>query len=131
MHYTVEKLVEGDAEIVDCYKKAGDAWTHFFSENHDAGVEEWAKWIGAKQIPFFEHQCGGRSVGQEVMAWSAFGSLYSTMIGFEGKEEMAVKLVKAAAKTSCSLEVKSHFRDAALSYGMNDHAELKSILKTL
>jgi hypothetical protein len=54
------------------------------------------------------------------MAWSGFGALYSIQAGFGDNRALARKLVDAFAKSSCSLEVKSRARDAALLYHLDE-----------
>lgn len=120
MHYTIEALVQGSAEIPHLYKRAGEKWAEFFKTHEKASTAEWSKWISAQQIGFFEQHCGGRLLGQEVMAWSGFGSLYSTATGFDDKAPLARKLAEAFEKSSVSLEVKSHAEEAAASYGAKD-----------
>jgi hypothetical protein len=75
MHYTVEQLLQGDSEVARYYQVAKQKWDEFFETHCDLDVTEWTKWLHDQQIRFFEHKCGGRSLGQEVMAWSGFGAL--------------------------------------------------------
>jgi len=118
MHYTIERLLNGDPDVVRHYQIARDKWRELFETQRDASVEEWAQWITDEQIAFFEHSCGGRWPGQEVMAWSGFGALYSTEAGFDTNRRLAEKLAEAFGRSMVSIEVKGHARSAAASYGV-------------
>lgn len=53
------------------------------------------------------------------MAWSGFGHLYDTRIGFEvTNQERATRLMDAFRNSSCSLEVIAHADKAAESYNI-------------
>jgi hypothetical protein len=119
MHYTVEELLKGNSKVARYYQVAKQKWDEFFETHRGQDVTEWAKWLTEQQIIFFEHECGGRGLGQEVMAWSGFGVLYSVQAGFADNRVLARQLVDAFAKSTCSLDVKSKARDAALSYHLH------------
>jgi hypothetical protein len=130
MHYTIERLLTGDTTVPTHFELARDKWNELFEGKFDATVSDWARWLTDQQIMFFEHRCGGRWEGQEVMAWSGFGSLYSIKLGFtEDTRKLAIKLAKAFAQSSCSIEVKGAARRAALSYHLDDEPELKDVLR--
>lgn len=120
MHETLEKLLNGDAQIVHYYETAKRKWDEFFKAHQNASTAEWAQWLTDKQIVFFEHQCGGRTPGQEVMAWSGYGALYDTHVGFEDNLPQARKLAAAFAQSMCSLEVKGQAARAAASFGLDE-----------
>ena len=80
-------------------------------------VEALAKRLTTEQF-WFENHCGGRWEGQEIMAWSAFGSLYTTDNGFDDNDVAAQNLAKAFKSSMCSIEVKGYARRAAESYGI-------------
>ena len=131
MHYSLEELMAGNREIVGHYQRANAKWQEFFQTHRALGVKDWAQWLTDQQLSFFEHQCGGRLLGQEVMAWSGFATLYSTQVGFENNRPAAKRLVQAFAASMCSLEVKSHARAAALSYHLDDEEDLRETLRLL
>lgn len=116
MHHSIEKLLNGDTRVVECFSTANEKWPDLFDAKRDEDIESWASWLTDNQIAFFERQCGGRDFGQEVMAWSGFGYLYSTQTGFEENAQAAKKLAEAFEHSMVSLEVKSMARDAAKSY---------------
>lgn len=62
----------------------------------------------------FENRCGGRDLGQEIMAWSGFAFLYDTYAGFNNiNQQRAIRLRDAFRSSGCSLEVTSHASNAA------------------
>jgi hypothetical protein len=131
MHYTIEKLLAGDESVANHFRLAGETWKKFYSEHAGESVAQWGDWITNAQLGLFEHQFGGRLLGQEVMAWSAIATLYTTQAGFEDNRAIAVKVVKAFAASYVSLEVKSHLEYAARSYHLDEEAELKGVWKSL
>lgn len=119
MEYTISRLLGGDESVVQDYVTARNKWAEFFHDKEHASLEEWANWLSAEQIPFFEQKCGGRHAGQEVMVWSGFGTLYNLNTGLEDNLPLAKKLAQAFAKSTCSMEVKISARKAAESYSVN------------
>ncbi len=69
---------------------------------------------------WFETNCGGRYVGQEIMVISGIARFYSTMLGFEANDDLdtARKIYRAIQKSYCSMEVKGHADTVAKSYGL-------------
>lgn len=116
VHYTIEYLLDGNPDVVGYYAKANDKWPELFVSMKNDDVSKWAKWLSDAQLIFFEPKCGGRLLGQEVMAWSGFGHLYSTQSGFEENRVQAEKLREAFKQSWVSLEVKGMAEDAAASY---------------
>lgn len=123
MHYTIEKLMFSTEPIQQYFVAARDKWKELLDRHKDSSVEELAEAITHAQS-WFEHNCGSRWPGQEVMVWSAFGYLYTTVSGFEGKEPLAEKVARAFEASMCSAEVKSHARDAVESYGVDVDIDL-------
>jgi hypothetical protein len=115
MHYTIEKLLKGDPSVARDFAAANAIWPELFEFMKDANVIDWAQWLTNKQYQF-ESQCGGRSDGQEVMAWSGFAYLYSTQVGFEDNYMLADKLREAFERSMVSIEVKGAAKRAAASY---------------
>ncbi len=123
MHYTIERLSKGDASVVDNFVTAKKKWEEIFESTKGQSIESLTKKITEAQM-FFEHHCGGRHQGQEIMVWSSFGTLYSVQTGFEADFEsppkenytLARDLAEAFQDSSCSMEVKVMAREAAKSY---------------
>jgi hypothetical protein len=102
---TLEKLINGDENIVEYYRNAKEIWDEIRnSENFDT-VERLAEQLSMRQLAF-EHRCGGRWLGQEIMTVVGIGQFYSSEIGFDATLEEAFKVKDAFAQSYCSLEVK-------------------------
>lgn len=128
MKYTLEALLSSDENITKYYEEAKLIWEDFFKENSEGDVAAWAKKISSSQFRF-ENQCGGRTLGQEVMAWSAFALTYSTREGWgEGQLDLAEKLLRSFATSMCSVEVKAHARRAAVAYHLNENEQLAGVI---
>jgi hypothetical protein len=112
MREILECLLQGNLNIPRELENAEAYWVGFF----DRPDTEWSKALTDDQITYFEHRCGGRSRGQEVMGYSGFGHLYDTRRGFGENLKRAQKLARAFEKSMCSLEVKAYARDAANFY---------------
>lgn len=119
MHYTIERILSGDDSIASNFASAKRFFEELFGPKRDESVEDWAQWLSQKQH-VFELHCGGRYEGQEVMAWTGFGMLYSTDVGFEENQELATKLADAFERSMVSLEVKGHAKEAVASYHVRD-----------
>ena len=119
MHDTIEKLMAGDAAIPGYYTAAHAHWKTLLSDVDTVSIEDLAKRLSSAQT-WFEHHCGGRSPGQEVMVWTGFASLYSTQDGWENTAESGKKLAQAFAASMCSVGVKAGARKAGNSYHVDD-----------
>jgi hypothetical protein len=108
MHYTIERLVQGDRSVCD----------HYLPESQD--LVRLATMLSSEQT-WFERNCGPRDhreIGREVMVASGFGLLYTTRAGFDDRAERARLLYDALQSSFCSIEVKVVARDVAASYGL-------------
>lgn len=118
MHSTIERLMNGDTQIPQYFVSAKERWEKILSGISTVSVADLAEKLTAEQS-WFEHHCGGRWKGQEVMVWTGFASIYDTTDGYDrtgrGIAE-AIKLAKAFESSMCSLEVKSKAHKAAMSY---------------
>jgi hypothetical protein len=117
MHYTIDMLIQGDGAVVAHYKRALEIWEEIIRLNEFAKVETLAKVLTSRQMQF-EHECGGRWVGQEVMVVSGIARFYTTQIGFESNEAEVLRVYDAFMASFCSIEVKGHARDVAESYDL-------------
>lgn len=63
MHYTLQKLIEGDEEIVTYYQKAKSIWneiTGIIDCNNSENIPKLANELSSRQIIDFEYDCGGK-----------------------------------------------------------------------
>lgn len=120
--YTLEKLIEGDNEILENYNSARQLWNEIRQSELFANVDTLAQELSHMQLQF-EHQCGGRWIGQEIMAFVGIGQFYSTEVGFDANLEDALKVKEAFARSYCSLEVKWHAKKAVNLFGLSEKSE--------
>ena len=127
MHYTLQKLIEGDEEIVTYYQKAKSIWneiTGIIDCNNSENIPKLANELSSRQIIDFEYDCGGKDIGQEIMAWYGIGQFYKVEDGFGNDYERlqsAKNVYEAFQKSYCSLEVKGYARDVANSYSLEEY----------
>ncbi len=117
MHYSLEMLVHGRSEIVGFYRTAADRWREIWSRGESDELASLARMLTSEQI-WFERNCGGRWVGQEVMVVSGLAGLYTTTAGFDENLPRARLLYDAFLSSSCSVEVKSIAEEVARSYDL-------------
>lgn len=117
MYYTIEMLVTGSREIVDYYGAAERRWGEIMARPEARDVVALARMLTSEQ-DWFERNCGGQYIGQEIMVVAGMGRLYSTGYGFDDKADQARRLHDAFQQSYCSLEVKSIAREVAQMYGL-------------
>jgi|SRR5690554_6053530 len=122
---TLEKLINGDPEIVDAYKRVKDKWDEILKDfNWEAEnvIERMAELVTRWQIPM-EHIAGERWLGQEIMVIVGIGQFYSSEIGFDGHIKEVKTVYNGFLTSMCSLEVKYHAETIGALYGVNDYDE--------
>jgi hypothetical protein len=120
MHELLERLGRGDTRILQMCSNAHQAWTDFFTELETADVGTLSARLGFFQ-PTVMKIFDSPTLGESMMAWTAFASLYDTKAGWGANERRALELFTAFAKSNCSAEVKSEARSAAISYELDRH----------
>lgn len=121
--YTLEKLINGHADIVEHYNNARQLWNEISQSDSFNNADTLAEELTMRQLEF-EHRCGGRWIGQEIMALTGIGQFYSSEIGFDATHADAIKVKDAFARSYCSLEVKWHAEKAVKIFGLNENFEL-------
>jgi hypothetical protein len=119
MHYSLELLVRGEGEVLGYYRAAADRWREIWSRPESRDLASFARLLTSEQS-WFEHNCGGRWVGQEVMVVSGLAGLYTTAAGFDDNLARARLLYDAFLSSYCSVEVKSIAEEVARSYDLLD-----------
>ncbi|WP_437926229.1 hypothetical protein WMF37_45555 [Sorangium sp. So ce291] len=115
MHYTIEELLNPQSGIVGYYAAAERRWDLIMSSPDAANAATLANRLTREQSSF-EHECGGRYIGQEIMAIVGIARFYTTTEGFASSRATA-RMVHAALQAShCSIEVKHHATTVAESY---------------
>lgn len=115
MHELLQRLGRGDTRVMEMCQNANRAWTEFLDELNGADTGTLAARLGFFQ-PQFERIFDSKSLGETMMAWAAFASLFDTDNGWGQNEARARQLTEAFARSNCSEEVKSEARSAAISY---------------
>jgi hypothetical protein len=127
MHYTIQKLIEGNTEVVNYYKRAKEIWDEINQKidiKNESNIKTLAQDLTHRQIVDFEHDCGGRNIGQEIMAWYGIAQYYTVEDGFGSEPDRlqsAKNVYEAFQRSSCSLEVKSAANDAAKFYDLEEY----------
>jgi hypothetical protein len=115
MHYTIELLIQGNQEVIGYYDKAKSKWIDILSTIDLNKIEEFSNNLTILQL-WFEHNCGGRWIGQEIMVISGICQFYNTQSGFGESKNRAINIYKAFMKSYCSIEVKGIAEEVAKSY---------------
>src|SRR3569832_998414 len=105
MHYTIDLLLRGDERVVTYYVAAQAHWEEILASDDARSVDTLAVRLTREQF-WFEHHCGGRWQGQEVMAFAGIGHLYDQRIGFDISRNLVLRVFDAFMDSFCSLEVK-------------------------
>lgn len=124
MHRTIDLLIKGDDRILIYFKKALDRWNEILKSDSAKDVETLAKKLTSEQF-WFEHNCGTRWIGQEIMVITGICQFYSISIGFEETKEKALLVYNAFMASSCSIEVKGDAKDVAKSYYLIDESDFR------
>ncbi len=119
MRYTIERLIQGDTRILQFWKAAVDLWGDLVTRNAGAPLADFARDVGSAQR-WFEQHCGGRSLGQQIMAWVAVAQFYQTSVGFEGEQDNVLRVIRAVRASHCSSEVQEALTEAVTSYGLSE-----------
>lgn len=122
MHYTAELLLTGDTAVVGYYRAARRIWEELLANEEAKDVATLASRLGSVQSRF-ERECGGRWVGQEVMAVSGIAQFYTTAEGFGDRLKDARRVYDALRASYCSMEVKFHADAVAASYHLMEEAD--------
>jgi len=112
MNLTIEKLLKGDKKVQDYYKKAMENWENILLKSVEEEDRELQDLISDEQETF-EKECGGRELGQEIMAIVGIYQFYSNSTGFSENVGQAMKVYKAIQNSDCSEEVKIMSEEAA------------------
>ncbi len=103
MEHTIEALIKGDPEVVNNYARGAKRWVVILRTN-PSGLPL------AERLPieqaWFEINCGGRRLDQEVMAVTGITHLYTTADAFGDNQESAQRVSAAIQASTCSVEVK-------------------------
>ncbi len=108
----MERLINGENDIINKYRIAIGLWDGIFKKAESNTVDGLAGILWSEQGKF-ENQCGGKSIGQEIMVASGIYQFYSTASCFGDNLERARLVANAFRISRCSMEVKHHAREIA------------------
>ncbi|MGE0044284.1 MAG: hypothetical protein AB7J28_16130 [Hyphomonadaceae bacterium] len=122
MHELLERLGRGDTRLIEMFANANKAWSDFLTELEGADTGTIGARLGFFQ-PQFEKIFESKTLGQSMMPWTAFASLYDTQMGWGQNQSKALQLIEAFAGSNCAGEVLEEARSAAISYSLDKHPE--------
>lgn len=123
MHHTIDLLLKQDENVLEYYQTALDKWKEILESSDALSVEALAQRLFAEQL-WFEHNCGTRWVGQEIMVITGISQFYDLSKGFEDNLDKAILVYKAFMASYCSIEVKGVAKDVARSYYLLDETDI-------
>ncbi|MBX9618849.1 MAG: hypothetical protein K2X10_06850 [Hyphomicrobiales bacterium] len=123
MMNTIEALRENE-QVSDYYRAAFSKWRELLKAFEKSSLVDFATAISDAQLDYFEKQCGGRSMGQEIMAWTGIAYYYDAEeAGFGDDLDKARKIYDAMQLSHISIEAKINAEKAAISYDLFEDLE--------
>jgi hypothetical protein len=114
MHYTIDALLAGQP-VGDWYQAAKKHWQQVLSKIDSTDPSAIAA-VASDEQAWFERNCGGRWIGQEIMVVTGIGQYYSTATGFDENLDKAKAMYQGLLDSGCSVEIHGHAEDMAKSY---------------
>jgi hypothetical protein len=106
MEETIGLIFKKDEKIIKYMANACAKWDKYLN-NESPNIESICKFISKTHLDF-EHDCGGRDIGQELMVLAIFFKIYSKDKGLsEDKRDQAWIYREAFSKSSFSIEGKA------------------------
>ncbi len=115
MHELLQRLGRGDTRLIEMCQQANRAWVDFLEELRMADTGTLAARLQFFQ-PNFKRIFESETLGQTMMPWTGFASLYDIDRGWGDNKQRALQLAEAFVLSHCSQEVKSEARSAVISY---------------
>lgn len=103
--YTLHRLINIDPFLIEYYQNAKNIWTDIKNGVCFESIDLLAKELSYRQCDF-ERKCGGKCLGQEIMATYGIGQYYTLEVGFDAYYSEAVRVYEAFDRSYCSVEVK-------------------------
>lgn len=119
MRQILGELATGNGSIPDYFLEAVEKWEEILSDHPPSNVNELSDELHIQQ-DWFERNCGGRWLGQEVMVASGIAQFYDSKHGLGQDLDKARKIVEAFERSSCSMEVKGHARELAEYFDLDE-----------
>lgn len=106
MHYTLQALLQGEP-VAEWYQAAKEHWEQALSKIDATDPKAVARVAGDEQF-WFENNCGGRFIGQEVMVVAAIAHYHSSEDGFGDRMDKAEAMYRGLIISGCSSEIRWH-----------------------
>lgn len=119
MRQILGELVIGNSSISAYFSEAAEKWEEILSDYPTSDVDELSDELHIQQ-DWFERNCGGRWLGQEVMVASGIAQFYDSKHGFGDNLDKARNIVEAFERSSCSMEVKGHARELSEYFDLDE-----------
>lgn len=124
-------LASGDTTLAHQFSEAVQAWRDFHATNESLDEAALAQKLAGEQFRHERHFEGDRHLGKMSMPLAALAAVYDETEGFADRREYAVRLAKAFASSSVSIEVKgSALVDAIVAFDLQDDPDLKGFVKS-
>jgi hypothetical protein len=117
---TLNLLLSGDQEIIGYYEKAKQLWIKIRESYIFNSEDTLANELTNSQLSF-EINCGGRFLGQEIMAIVGIAQFYTQEDGFDKNINDVMKVKNAFELSHCSIEVKYYAVRASILYGLIEY----------
>lgn len=114
MRQTIEALLTGQP-VAQWYQAANERWESVLSELDPTNAEAIAKAATSEQM-WFEHNCGERWLGQEIMVVAAIGRYFTESTGFDDNVDRAKVMYQGLLDSECSIEIHAYAREMAKIY---------------
>lgn len=117
----LDRLLAGDRDLPETFKKVNDFWQQFHEEHASSSVEQIAKDLGMKQHTYeLAFRDFDRHFAKSMMGPTAIAAIYDVHEGFGDSLDYAVRVAKAFAKSQVSIECKSSAKMAIKMYHLDD-----------
>ena len=115
-----ELLINGDERIMHYCRNAKEKWSVIIEKHPDFDLVSLSEELSSSQ-PWFEKNCGGQKLGQEIMVTVGIGQFYTSKAGFDSDNlKNAQAIYEAIKRSNCSTEVKVATDKIAEDYHLHD-----------
>ena len=115
MHELLERLGRGDTRLIEMCRESNRLWSAFLEELRPADTGTISARLGFFE-PTFKRIFESETLGQTMMPWTGFASLYDSKDGWGDNLRRARQLAEAFSRSNCSAEVRSEARSCVISY---------------
>ncbi|WP_295491874.1 hypothetical protein [Sphingorhabdus sp. EL138] len=126
----VMELAKGNSQLAAQFSAAVDEWRKFHESNLALSENPLSQKLGSEQFRHEGHFGGDRHLGKMSMPLATLAALYDEANGFADNRDYAIRIAKAFAKSSVSIEIKGIALTAAIvAFGLEEDPVLKEFVK--